>query len=60
VPSSEFGIFKDPRVRVFQYATLCVLDALLVLAGICRSQVLETNPILGIIFSHKVSQVKTA
>lgn len=43
MPLSEFGILEDLYIRVFQYATLCVLDARFVLAGICRSQVLETT-----------------
>lgn len=48
VPLSEFGIVENPVVRVPQKAALRDLDAPLVVAGICRSQVSETVPVLGV------------
>ena len=42
MPLLEAGITKDPAIQAFQQAALSVLDALLVVARICKAYVLDT------------------
>jgi hypothetical protein len=48
-PLLEVGVFfEDPVVRVSEEATLILLDAVLVVAGVGRLQVLQTGSVLSI------------